>query len=832
MIGAVARKKDPTAAPPYLSLFHLREPPFAPRSGPAFFYADPEREQFLNMLLHLTQYSEELLLVTGVPGVGKTALLEKYLSRADDHWQICRIEGATGATADNLFLRIAECFHLDLGKLAPDRILEAFSSHLSQLHQQMTPVLVIDDAHLLSGDALEIALRLATLEGEHGRLIRVTLFAEPALALRLGESRFQSIPAPHRLDLKPFDEEQTGTYLNHRLRAAGYSGSTPFTPRHVKRIFKASQGFPARINLEAHQVLTELAGREGRKSPAGYLKAAAALGTLAAAGYLFHEPLMERLTTAGAAPEAAGAAPPAMVAPPTKSGGQPIVRTLQEPPSGGARYQMTLKRGDTLLVSCEAPLTEEPAAEPSAPPAPAEPEAVKAPITVPEPPTATEPRIAAVEPNPLVGRDEPQVVTVRGEGLTPVGNVAVSSKEGARVLSPDQVQVVDEKTLRLSLETGVAPDSWALQVTRRDGERSNVVRFQVIAPPQPTTVAAEPAPAVPAAPGSPPTAESGSVEEEESVAKAPESTPVQVAQASAAPASVGVAATDPSAPEPSPQTAPSEPETPTAAASEARAVEPEKAEAPVPSPPPAAKKPSPPQKAVPESREPVAPARPTLAPAPRRPLVEKRTAAAHELQGGDWIRSRPDDHFTIQLAAFAERESLSSYIRRHGLTGSLAVYRTERNGRPLLVLVQGDYPNRSAAERAVAELPQALRRAKPWVRPFGSLAPLPEDPQSSGIEGLAWIWSRNPGHWTVQIAAASTADRVREAAAGGALSPVAILPSTRGGKPWYELLYGDFPDRATAVAAMNRLPASLRSAGPWPRRFADIHADLSRTTRP
>ena len=130
---AFRRGNDSADSPPYLPLLKLHTPPFAARAGSRFFYADAERTQYLDMLQHLTQYSEELLLVVGAEGIGKSTLLEKYLERSEEHWQLCRLNGEQGIDLNALFARVAECFAVELAEVDPAQLLAALSQHLDSL---------------------------------------------------------------------------------------------------------------------------------------------------------------------------------------------------------------------------------------------------------------------------------------------------------------------------------------------------------------------------------------------------------------------------------------------------------------------------------------------------------------------------------------------------------------------------------------------------------------------------------------------------------------------------------------------------------------------------
>ncbi|GAB4299773.1 MAG: hypothetical protein Kow0096_19340 [Thiohalomonadaceae bacterium] len=545
MMRALRRSKDPLAAPPYLSRYKLRESPFA--SGARFFYADPDRAQTLNMLQHLTQYSEELLLVTGPAGSGKSALLEQYLTRADEDWKVCRVSATETPDPAALFLAAARCFGLHTDGVASDALLGALQQHLNRLQQTMTPVLVVDDADRLSDDALEIVVRLAELPGEHGKLVRVILFADSAILPRFDSARFASGPRPHRLDLKPLDEAQTIAYLQHRLATAGFAGGPLFLPRDLKRIHKQSLGWPGGINVQAHEVL--LSKRSGSRLPWSYVVAALAVAAAAIAWLPFSD---------------GGHVPPASVAPPpppvTAAPERPIVRYAE--PTRAAPSALTVRSGETVQITClapalaespqplpqpmlreVAPLTEVPAPEPAVPevtappaqpatePAPAEagtapsvevpvaePVAPPAPVEPPAAPAAAEsvpaaaepavpaepvpalptPVIERVEPDPVPGRRQAQTLTLHGKHFTPDSQVTVSWRGRRKTLAAGQVQVLDGERIAITVTTGTTPDTWSVVVAGADGRISAPFQFNIAAPAKAEAAPASPLAAAPA----------------------------------------------------------------------------------------------------------------------------------------------------------------------------------------------------------------------------------------------------------------------------------------------------------------------------------------------
>jgi MSHA biogenesis protein MshM len=61
--------------------------------------------------------------------------------------------------------------------------------------------------------------------------------------------------------LPPLLREETSAYIEHRLRAAGYSGSTLFDNSAREILFRATQGVPRLINILAHKALISAYGK-------------------------------------------------------------------------------------------------------------------------------------------------------------------------------------------------------------------------------------------------------------------------------------------------------------------------------------------------------------------------------------------------------------------------------------------------------------------------------------------------------------------------------------------------------------------------------------------
>lgn len=209
-----------------------------------------------------------------------------------------------------------------------------------------------------------------------------------------------------------------------------------------------------------------------------------------------------------------------------------------------------------------------------------------------------------------------------------------------------------------------------------------------------------------------------------------------------------------------------------------------------------------------------------------------------EVRGLSWINQQPAGNYTLQLMVAVSSKPLLTFARKESLSGPLAVAAFRRGDDVLHLLLQGSYTSHSEADSAAALFEQETGQ-QPWVRRFSSLselfdnnAPPPRqavtgDKPPIKVVGAAWLWSRNPARYTIQLMADRRADSLRAFIAEQRPDgPVAIVRVKRKGKLWYLLLAGDYASQEEAVAAINALPQRASVRGPWPRRFASLQDQM------
>jgi septal ring-binding cell division protein DamX/type II secretory pathway predicted ATPase ExeA len=83
--------------------------------------------------------------------------------------------------------------------------------------------------------------------------------------------------------------------------------------------------------------------------------------------------------------------------------------------------------------------------------------------------------------------------------------------------------------------------------------------------------------------------------------------------------------------------------------------------------------------------------------------------------------------------------------------------------------------------------------------------------------------------YTAQIVGASSEANIQAFVKAAQLSVTAGYFETRlNGKPWYVVVAGNFPDRASAAAFVVALPDSAKASGPWVRSLAGIQSDIQK----
>ena len=322
---------------------------------------------------------EPFLVLTGEPGVGKTAVANEAIARFGPRVKAGYLAYPALAGAE-LLEEIIRRF----GGTPPDGASRSkLVASLERTLAESTPLgqvalLVVDDAQSLSREVLEDLRLLANAAQQAHRAFEVLLVGLPALDARLGEPGLGALRQrlSVRTRLEPLAPTEIRHYVHHRIAAAGGDGPTLFSHKTCRDIAARTAGLPRRINALAAESLRVAWGLGDETVAVEHVQVAAAiLGGYDAVVSLddasdAESPAVQRPAAPARAPLAAPMPSPVLAqAPPPVAAPRPV----SAPPAAAPAPAPAAARPAAPPVAAPAPqpAATRPTAPPAAAPAPA-----------------------------------------------------------------------------------------------------------------------------------------------------------------------------------------------------------------------------------------------------------------------------------------------------------------------------------------------------------------------------------------------------------------------------------------------------------------------------
>jgi general secretion pathway protein A len=242
------RKELPVAM--YLDHYQLKKEPFGTVPDPDFVWLGNRHSDVIEALRRGLLDREGCLMLTGDIGTGKTALV-KWMARRQDL-------AVVFLTASGLELSELDFYRLlaaELSMASDFEQPEEFTAELSRVLLQAASagkqaVLVVDEAHRLTREALKVLAGLAALATNGKRLLKLLLVGTLDLDSVANSAAADGVlpKIAVRCALEPLTETDTHAYVAHRLKAAGREQPL-FDPAALQAIYALSKGLPRLINI-------------------------------------------------------------------------------------------------------------------------------------------------------------------------------------------------------------------------------------------------------------------------------------------------------------------------------------------------------------------------------------------------------------------------------------------------------------------------------------------------------------------------------------------------------------------------------------------------------
>ena len=235
----------------YEQHFGLTDFPFSITPNPRFSYDNSLYREAFATLRYGIEARKGFIVITGEVGTGKTTLLKIFMQSVES-----TVHTAFVFNPKLSFSQLVRSILTDLGiaHSSQDRftLIEKLNDYLiEQLKKDHIVALLVDEAQDLSDELLEELRLLSNLESDRSRLIQVVLMGQPEFERRLDQPELRQLKQriALRCRLTPLPSDEVGSYINYRLKTAGYQGKELFEAKAVERISLHSQGIPRLINV-------------------------------------------------------------------------------------------------------------------------------------------------------------------------------------------------------------------------------------------------------------------------------------------------------------------------------------------------------------------------------------------------------------------------------------------------------------------------------------------------------------------------------------------------------------------------------------------------------
>lgn len=235
----------------YQEFYGLARPPFEMTPDPAFLYLGDAHREGLATLVYGVQSRKGFVLLTGEVGTGKTTLLHALLAQLDRDTLSAFIFNPRLDPLD-FFRMLFDEYGIEEPCHTKAEYLLALNRFLiDRLEKNLPTLLIVDEAQNLSAEMLEEIRLLSNLETPTSKLIQIMLVGQPELWEMLAQPGLrqlrQRIVLRHQL--RPFTAEECSSYVEERLRLAGYTGKGIFKRSGLKALHSVTGGIPRLINV-------------------------------------------------------------------------------------------------------------------------------------------------------------------------------------------------------------------------------------------------------------------------------------------------------------------------------------------------------------------------------------------------------------------------------------------------------------------------------------------------------------------------------------------------------------------------------------------------------
>jgi type II secretory pathway predicted ATPase ExeA len=239
----------------YEAYWGLARSPFGSSAARQALIASPVHAEALARLDFLRESKSPLGLLVGPSGSGKSVVLTEFAQRAKRSGTLVGLVSTAAAEEAHVLPCLAESLHVALDGHAPT-LWRRIVDRLAELRfDGLTVALLLDDLDRAAGSTLALAERLLAIPDSP---LTIVATARPETITRLGRRLLECVAL--RIELSPWNEQESRDYLDRSLAAAGRM-QPAYSDAAARRLFELSGGAPRRMNQLAQLALLAGAGQ-------------------------------------------------------------------------------------------------------------------------------------------------------------------------------------------------------------------------------------------------------------------------------------------------------------------------------------------------------------------------------------------------------------------------------------------------------------------------------------------------------------------------------------------------------------------------------------------
>lgn len=193
--------------------------------------------RYLDIIPQLCRYSNDVVLINGAEGAGKTALADALMQDMQEGFKVALLKGNIKSTLEEVMKEIAKSFSMAWDNNHND---------VEVSYDKRPWVLFVDDAHEYAKDIIDNLVELSFSDTEDVKL-HLVLFANPNFSLEKNKLSNRTNSKIHTLTLETYSLEETEAFLWYQWHLAGNDTKMPISGEVLNKLYKSSAGNAGKV---------------------------------------------------------------------------------------------------------------------------------------------------------------------------------------------------------------------------------------------------------------------------------------------------------------------------------------------------------------------------------------------------------------------------------------------------------------------------------------------------------------------------------------------------------------------------------------------------------